>query len=36
VGSPRLAILDFDDAALHIRFVDQHGHPNYEQQVFTS
>jgi hypothetical protein len=30
------AILDFNDAALHIRFVDQHGHANYEQQVFTS
>jgi hypothetical protein len=29
------AILDFDEAALSIRFVDQHGHTNYEQQAFN-
>jgi hypothetical protein len=29
------AILDFDDAALSIRFIDQNGHTNYEEQAFA-
>ena len=33
-GLHGFAILDFDDAALSIQLVDQHGRVNYEQQAF--
>jgi hypothetical protein len=34
-GLHGFAILDFDGPALHIKFVDQHGQTNYEQQAFN-
>jgi hypothetical protein len=34
VGTARFPILDFDEQALNIRFVDQNGRTNYEQQAF--
>jgi hypothetical protein len=33
-GLHGFAILDFDGPAMHIKFVDQHGQTNYEQQAF--
>jgi hypothetical protein len=33
-GLHGFAILDFDGPALYIKFVDQHGQPNYEEQAF--
>jgi hypothetical protein len=35
-GLHGFAILDFDDALLRIRIVDQHGQSGYEQQVFDT
>jgi hypothetical protein len=34
-GLHGFAILDFDEQALNVRFVDQNGRTNYEQQPFS-